>query len=154
MLSDEQLSQIRPRIRKVQLAAAGMMMFVLVLLPVVCFATDWKSVFGPAKMLTLIAAIGALGMFAMAGVISKIFGIRPPKQGDENVIPKLVNSLSIESLIRIALVEGAVFLNLLVFMIEPHIVSLVAAGIGFLLMLWFFPRQGSISKAVSKWLDA
>ena len=131
-----------------------MMMFIIVLAPVVLLSADLKSIFGPPKMLTLIAAIGALGMFSMAGVVSKIFGIQPPQQSDDQATIKLVNSLSTESLIRIALIEGAVFLNLLVFMLEPQIVSLVVAGIGFLMMLFYFPRNNSVLRKVTKWFEA
>ena len=154
MLSEDQQSQIRARVRQFQLAAIGMMIFVLVLLPLVLFTVDLKHIYGQAKLLTMIAAVGAIGMLAMATVVPKIFGGPTPNRPNDEAVRSMAYSLSLESLIRFALLEGAVFLNLIVFMLEPHIVSLTVAGIGFLLMLFFFPSSKRISSTIDRRLQS
>jgi len=149
MLSDEQTKRVGSKLFLVQIAAAAMMFSIVILVPVMCMIAQWETLTGTAKLLTMIASLAAICMYLMSAFVPKIFSTQPPAGlSDDAAVDSVLGMLSTETLIRFALIEGAAFMNLLVFMVEPHMASLIAAGIGFLMMLIFFPRKSKMISAI------
>ncbi len=145
MLSDEQIKRAESKIWMVQIATAAIMSTTVILTPIMLMIVQWETLTGPAKMLTTIAGFAAFCLYLMSTVISMIFSSKPADHlSDDAAIDSVFGMLSTETLIRFALINGAAFINLLVFMVEPHIASLIAAGIGLLMMLFYFPRKSKM----------
>ena len=153
MLTDEQVQQIRPRLLTIQAIAAALIVEVLFLAGVLSAIVDWENVADRVKMLTLIGMIAGVFIYALSIVVPRVFAsgtnLRPPtKVVDQYEIASTASTMMTEVLIRFALINGAIFLNLMVFCIEIHVASLVVAAIGLLLMVAFFPRQSNMISAI------
>ena len=149
MLTPEQIADIRPKLVLIQTIAAALIIGVVVFAAVIFAIVDWGNLNDRLKMLSLIGAVTGIFMFGLSIVAPKIFAsgrdAAPPADSDQsNAIKPILESLMAENLIRFALIEAAIFLNLMVFMIESHRAALVVVGIGILLMLICFPRQSKM----------
>jgi len=153
MLTDEQVQQIRPRLLTIQAVAAALIVGDLMFAGAISVVVDWENVAERVKMLTLIGMIAGVFIYALSIVVPKVFAsgtnLRPPtKVVDQEEIASTANTMMTEVLIRFALINGAIFLNLMVFLIEIHIASLVVAAIGLLLMVALFPRQSNMISTI------
>ena len=154
MLSDDQKAILRPRMLSTQIVAGALLLGVLVLSGIIFLMVDSERLGNPLRMLTLIASVTAAAMFGLSVVAPGMFASGTPAandndgSGNEAAIKTAANAIFVETLIRFFLIEAAIFLNLMVFFIEPHYASLVVSGIGVLLMLVFFPRQSKMAAAV------
>jgi hypothetical protein len=137
-----------------QIVAGALLVGVLILTGIIFLIVDSERLGNPLKMLTLIASVTAAAMFGLSVVAPGMFASGTPAsvETDESdrqaAIKTAANAIFVETLIRFFLIEAAIFLNLMVFFIEPHYASLVVVGIGVLLMLIFFPRQSKMAAAV------
>jgi hypothetical protein len=137
-----------------QIVAGALLVGVLILTGIIFLIVDSERLGNPLKMLTLIASVTAAAMFGLSVVAPGMFASGTPAsvENDESdrqaAIKTAANAIFVETLIRFFLIEAAIFLNLMVFFIEPHYASLVVVGIGVLLMLIFFPRQSKMAAAV------
>ncbi len=154
MLNDDQMTILRPRMLSTQIVAGALLVGVLILTGIIFLIVDSERLGNPLKMLTLIASVTAAAMFGLSVVAPGMFASGTPAsvETDESdrqaAIKTAANAIFVETLIRFFLIEAAIFLNLMVFFIEPHYASLVVVGIGVLLMLIFFPRQSKMAAAV------
>lgn len=154
MLNDDQMTILRPRMLSTQIVAGALLVGVLILTGIIFLIVDSERLGNPLKMLTLIASVTAAAMFGLSVVAPGMFASGTPAsvENDESdrqaAIKTAANAIFVETLIRFFLIEAAIFLNLMVFFIEPHYASLVVVGIGVLLMLIFFPRQSKMAAAV------
>ena len=154
MLSDEQNSRIAPKLRYARIAAAAMIFIIAVLIPVMCQITNWRFSTETAKMLTLIAAFASLMMFSMAIAIPFVFSGNPAsKLSGDAAVGSALGLFMTETFIQLALIQGAALMNLVVFSVEYHVVSLVMVGIALLLMLVCFPRAAKARKVIANKLD-
>jgi len=147
MLSKEQTQQVAPKLLATQLVIVAMLIGLIALVAVICFAlVDFDNLNPRIKMLTLIGFVAGMLLFGLSVVVPKIFATDVPVKGNDeaaesSAISAIVNAMFTENVARAAVIEGGVFLNAIVFMLEPHIASLVVIGIGVLLMLASFPLR-------------
>ena len=149
MLSDEQNSSIATRLRYVKIAAVVMVLIVCFLTPVMFQISNWQFLSASPKMLTIIAGFASLMLFSMSFAIPKIFSGSPaPSLNDKAALDSALGMFITETFIQFALLLGAALMNLVVYSVEHHIVSLAVAAIAVLLMLVFFPRTARTSSAI------
>ena len=155
MLSQEQQQQIAPKIQVAQIIGAAMVMGAIFFSVGICFVANWEEI-GVLKLITLIGAFTGFTIFVLSFIISFMFPKIPAGKeitvsGDENretaAIDSILRIMTTEAIVRAALIEGAILLNLMVFMLEPHLISLVVVGIGILLMAALIPWP---TKAMSR----
>jgi hypothetical protein len=149
MLSSEQVQQVRPRLLSIQIVSAALILSVSVFAVATSMIVDWENLNDRIKMLDLFASatgvlIFVLSIFAPGMFSSDITAASHSTSDQSSAVMAIANMILTENLIRFTLLEAAIFLNLMVFIIEPHIALLVVAGIGLLLMLVFFPRQSKM----------
>jgi uncharacterized membrane protein len=149
MLTPEQTENIRPKLAVIQMIAAALIVGVIVFAGVIFAIVDWENLNERIKMLSLFGAATGILMFGFSIVAPRVFASShhvalPAKPDQSEAIKPVLDSLMAEHIIRFALIEAAIILNLMVFMIEPHRAALVVVGIGILLMLIFFPRQSNM----------
>ena len=155
MPSDEQHGLIATRLRYVQIAAAAMVLVVCFLTPVMFQISNWKFSSASPKMLTIIAGFASLMLFSMSFSIPKIFSGSPtPGLTGKAALDSALGMFTTETFIQFALLEGAAFMNLIVYSVDHHIASLVVVAIAILLMLFFFPRSGRANSAINKKLGS
>ena len=69
---------------------------------------------------------------------------------EEGKIKSAVQSITVEYLVRFALVQAAFFTNLLVLMLDLHTVTLGIVGLATITFLFLFPFQSRFIRAVEK----
>jgi hypothetical protein len=158
MLTPEQITDIRPKLVVIQIIATALIIGVIVFAAVIFAIVDWGNLNARLKMLSLIGTVTGIFMFGLSIVAPKVFAsgndVAPPADSDQSdAIKSILDSLMAENVIRFALIEAAIFLNLMVFMIEPHRAALVVVGIGILLMLICFPRQSRMITTIENRLE-
>ncbi len=157
MVSDEQLALMRPKLATARIIAAALIVGVLIFTGLLFVIVDWEKLGEPLKLLTLIGAVTGVALFAMSIFAPGLFaggatiGTKDATDSEKEV-KSLANSFVVETLIRYFLIEGAIFLNLMVFMLEPHKASLIVVAIGVLLMLVSYPRQSALIARVENHL--
>lgn len=158
MLTPEQTNNVRPKLVSIQIIAAAMIVGALVFTAVICTLVDWANLNKHLKMLSLIGTVSGILMLGLSFVAPRVFAsgyeVSLPTDSDQSTaIKAILDTLVAENLIRFALIEAALFLNLMVFMIEPHRAGLVIVGIGVSLMLIYFPRQSKMISVIADRLD-
>lgn len=154
MLDQEQIKRIQPKLLFIQVIAGALILGALSFAAAMIVIVDWENLNDAVKMLTLFAGATGLFIFVMSIFVPMIFTSHPQATQatdgarENSAIDAAVTTLVTESLIRYALLEGGIFLNLMVLIIEPHLASLVVAGIGLLFMLALFPRQSKLISTI------
>lgn len=152
MLTEKQIHTIQPKFMLIVVLCATMILSVLVFATVVCVLTDWENLNDRIKMLTLFAAGTGIVIFGLSTVVPAMSipspQLRNLAKPDDETVNAMAGSLLTENLTRYMMVEGGIFLNLMVFLIEPHTGSLVIAGIGLLLQLVCFPRPAKLVSVI------
>lgn len=149
MLTPEQTTALRPKLFSIQLVAGALIAGAILFAAVIAAITDWNNFNDRFKLLSLIGTVSGILVLGLSLIVPKVFAsgdsdTLKPASNAQSAINDMIGSLTVETLIRFALIESAIMLNLMVVMIEPHRASLVIVGIGVLMMLIWFPRQSKM----------
>jgi MFS family permease len=166
MLTTEQVDRIRPKLNFIQMIVLAIVLGAVAFAAVVAAIVDWSNLASYMKMMSLIGMATGAGMFAIAfivpsliaetstAVVARELSNERREIDDNQAIDSIISSLSISQIIFFAIVEGAVFLNLLTFMLEHSKPSLIIVGLGLLIMLIAFPTKSRLQKRVANRLQA
>lgn len=112
---------------------------------------DWENAHTRIPMLVMIAAISAIGMYAMSFAAFQFFiGQARIEQRNDVGISSAASALLTSTVLRYALIEGGVMLNGLVFLLEDSFVNLGVGIFGILIMFAVFPKKADIESKVSQ----
>jgi F0F1-type ATP synthase membrane subunit c/vacuolar-type H+-ATPase subunit K len=155
MLTNEQHSQVLPKLTTILIIHVALVLGVVMFALIVGFLTDWSQLTNEAGMLPLMAAITGLMTYGMSFIMPKMLRgstaniaatLVKQKQSidipDQTILDVLVGNQMTSRIIAGALMEGGLFLNLVVFMIEPNTVSIAVFVIGILLFVFRTPLLG------------
>ena len=136
--------------------------------------TDWSEIGDPASpsMLALMGLIfGGMMMLLsfIVPVVSRRANIRQltdrhaspdlydksnaPLEKDDSVIHKLLATFQTSVVVRFAMIQGAIFLNLMLFILEKNPVNLIVGLVGLLLMLFLLPLPGRVWNFVENTIE-
>ena len=125
-----------------------------------CFLVQWDRLDYELSMLVLMALFFGLMMLGLSFLAPAILGSSSVKElagryaesedltDNSSLVDKLFGVFQTNLVIRFALIEAVLLLNLLVFMLEKNPLNLVVVGLGLLMMLGFFP----FSSRVTSWI--
>lgn len=155
MLTAEQQNKIQPKLKTILIIYSALGMGMLSLGGVIAAIVDWKKLSTEADMMALMGAIAGLMTFGMSFIVPKLMSANPAeiaasltKQNGTTAVPPeqiingLVSNYTNSRIIAGALLEGGVFLNLILLLIEPTTVSIAVVSIGFLIFVFRFPFLG------------
>ena len=149
MINDEQLEAIRPRLMINTIIGAAILMGGLMFGAVIGSTADWSLIGQPTKMLNTLGAGTAIVMYGLAFGVPQLFprvpetsAPDPSDPGFQAGLQQIAGLLTTETITRFAILEGGVFLNITVFMLEPRWITAIAAGLGLLIMLFILPLPG------------
>jgi len=161
-LTEFQVTQVKQALVTMRLIFAGLPMGAIIFFLIVMVLSLGEAWTGE---LTPLSAIGILVGFASmgaSGVVLKLvqtrqyeglkqsFGIadRSPHKTDQwtdQQVKSLLGMWQTTSIIRVAVIEGALFLNLVATLVDRNFLSLGIIGCLFLAMLGLFPRRHSLA---------
>ena len=121
---------------------------------VIAAIVDWDNVSTDLKMITLFGAATAVSMYVLSFVIPMVMSSSsadapPVPTVDDQQLDSAFQTYLSSHIIHCAMLEGGIFLNLMVFMIERSLISLIVAGLGFGILLVAFPSNSRIASRVS-----
>ena len=154
MLASEQITRITPKLRVIQLTSAAILVGAVVFACMVMAIVDWDAITGNIKMMTLIGAVTGLCCFGLAFIAPRLANSSTTHVAaqlltknaraeidDAKIIDAQLENFSSASVMFAAIVEAAVFLNLITFLLEQSTAALVIVGIGFVLLIFNFPLR-------------
>lgn len=152
MLSDQQLTHVKRRLIAMQFVALAMFVGSLVFAFLVMSIADWSVIYEPLKLFNYMGGATALLLYCISFGATILLPRLPDKTPSSNekdaslaeetkAINGILALLTTETVVRYALFQGGIFLNVMVFMLEPRWATLAVAAIGMVLMLVCFPLK-------------
>lgn len=164
MLTPEQTSKVSQKLMTLRIIGFAMVMGCVMFAGIILMAlVNFEELMANENLnlLTLIAAGTGVLLMLMSFVIPVLFGneVKIKDVNDEaevdRAVGKITDGLITEKVIRKALLEAAVFINLTVLILDAHKVSIIVAVIGLVLLLFTIPFGGSFfSKVEQRLADA
>lgn len=104
------------------------------------------------SMLVMLAAFTGMVSYGLSFVVAAIF--KSPVLSDETPtdaqVKKAASQIASSHVTRSAIIEGGVFLNLMVLLLERNFISVAVIALGFLLLCVLFPTHGRFVNAISR----
>jgi hypothetical protein len=157
MLAPAQITRITPKLWMVQLTSLAILVGACAFAFMVLAIMDWEAITGNIKMMTLIGAVTGLCCFGLAFIAPRLAisstthvaaqlltkNVRT-EIDDAKIIDAQLENIASANIMFAAIVEAAVFLNLVTLLLEQSTAALVIVGIGFLLLIFNFPIKHRI----------
>jgi len=104
------------------------------------------------NMLVMLAAFTALVSYGLSFVVASIFNqpVAADEVPSEAQIKKAAQQIANSHVIRSAIIEGGIFLNLMVLLLERNFISVAVIALGFLLLCVLFPTHSRFTNAISR----
>lgn len=162
MFSNQPNQPLKAKLRLIQWFAIAMLLGVGIFTGLISVMADWNHLNENLKLLNLLAAGTGIFLFMLSAFAAKAFSSpSQPKQPGSKATPldspaalQAASALFMEIVLCYCLINGGIFLNLMVFVVEPHLVSFVIAAAGILVMLLFFPRQSRMISKIERQIDS
>lgn len=151
-LTQEQLDRIRQPGLTLKIICgaliAGPCMFSVML----CVILDFNSLDIDLGMLVLLAASSGAVMYSMSYIAFKVLSAHTASKNDST--ESHFQTLQTAWIVRFAIAEGAVFLNLLVTFAEHSLITMFVALVGLLVMVIGFPRTVVVEELMEERLQS
>jgi len=156
MLSQEQIEKLAPRVKVFQIICGSMIAGVLTM-TLLMFVMKGEPKFNQSLgIIPLIGIAMALTCFVVSFVAPRIVQNSmvgemskdaADKSSEDGTMLKMFGAIQSSRIIKFALIEGALFTNVIFWYLEGSVFNLAAVGFGLLLMVFAFP---TVNKCVSK----
>ena len=165
MLKQDQIDSLSTNIRVAQIIAIALTVGVLVAGCVFASLVPWGETH---TRLTVMAAVGvffAISSAVLAMVLPRIIEASAARVAATEFKHSDGKTLSVQGLktvaqqfqttqiMKMAIIEGAAFLNILIFFIDKSQLALIAAGVCVLLLVFSFPTANKFISSVENQLD-
>lgn len=121
---------------------------------IVIFGLVPEALNSKPNMLVMLAAFTGMVFYGLSFIVAAIFN--QPVPADEvptdAQVKKAASQIANSHVIRCAIIEGGIFLNLMVLLLERNFISAAVVALGFLLLCVLFPTHGRFSNAISRQL--
>lgn len=151
----EMIPRIRPSVRLMQVITMVLVMSPILFIAVILAAIDTESLHTEPKMLVLLAAatgvVNYLLSFFFGPAFRKSVNASDPVQYAD--VKTLLAGLKTSHIIQCAMIEGGIYLNLVVLLLDHGWFNLYIAGLGMVLMIFLFPTNGRTVRKIEKGLN-
>ena len=157
MLSDQQFQFVRSKLQVFQFIVGAMIGGVLVLALVTNLLFPWAQAAMDISMLPLLGAAASFFSIILSFLLPALAANSVPKFSEDDTVDQQQECLSeaanvfiVGRMIRVVLLEGGCFLNLIVYLLEQSHLSLIAAAVGLFVLMLSFPA----AFVMRRWLEA
>lgn len=157
MLSDQQFQFVRSKLQVFQFIVGAMIGGVLVLVLVTNLLFPWAQAAMDISMLPLLGAAASFFSIILSFLLPALAANSVPKFSEDDTVDQQQECLSeaanvfmMGRMIRVVLLEGGCFLNLIVYLLEQSHLSLIAAAVGLFVLMLSFPA----AFVMRRWLEA
>lgn len=169
-LTENQARRIASKIRVAQLVWVALVFGVLVFAGMLAMIANWEEASSSVKMMTLMGAATGVALCLFSFLVPFFFSSSVMERGqiagrhespvtdaepieNDKVVDSAFQLYLTSQVAAWAMVEAAIFLNLMVFMIESGYVSVSVAGLGLVVLLASFPFGFRVLKKVASRYD-
>ena len=158
MLNVEQTATIAQKSRAIQITSAGIVIGAVLFAAVIVSIVNWEEVTTDVPLMTLIGTVTGVSLFMLSFVVPRVAAassvqatahqLAQEKRSvdDGRTLLELAQQLTINQILFAALIEGAIFLNLIVFLLDKSQASLIVVAIGLAILILGFPTGSRIEK--------
>ena len=162
MLSNSQAESLRPRIRTMQLIVAAMMIGVLFTFFLLMSVREAPRFTRELDVLTLIGLVPALSVFSAIFFVQivqnklavKNLGSQFSGEADDPIVNKAAELYQTNLIIRVALIEGTTFLNVLLYFITGSVFNAGVVGLGVVMLGLQLPTFGRVIANIDGMIDS
>lgn len=141
-LTQEQLQQLSKSGLMIKIICGALLASVCTFVLILFMIVDFDELNTDLDMLVLLAASSGAVMFSLSFVAFKVLSAQTAAK-DESLMAHF-QVLQTAWIVRFAIIEGAIFMNLIVTMAENSLITMFVAVFGVLLMLIGFPRSEKV----------
>ena len=104
------------------------------------------------NVLVMLAAFTAMVLYGLSFVVAAVFNqpVAADEVPSENQVKKASTQIANSHVIRCAIIEAGILLNLMVLLLERNFISVAVVVLGFWLLCVLFPTHGRLANAVSR----
>lgn len=137
---------LQGQVRIMQIITIALMMGAVLFLVTILAITDLDEINSKLKMLITLGGATGLLMYGISFMISWALSPSPITTAAPSAeqVKAASGSIMTIHIFRLAVIEGAIYLNLIVFFLEKSLISLAVVGLGMLLMASLFPTARRI----------
>lgn len=151
----EMMSLVKPVVKVLQIITLALAMGAFLFGVIVIGVAGTHGLHTGPKMLILMAAGTGMFLYLLSFPLSAAFANRvnasdPPDEAD---VRKIMAGLQTSHIIKSAMIEGGVYLNLIVLLLDHGLFNLWVAGLGIVLLVLQFPTLGRFVGRVEKGLN-
>ena len=156
MLRQDQIDSIAPVIQTTQIINAALIMGLLVFGAVAATIVTWDDVHMNFTIMPVVGLLFALMGVGISVVVPRLIDVSAArttagqmKTGEhksigEKGIQRIAGQFQVRHIVQMALIEGAAFMNLLLFVIDHSLVALIVAGLCLMFLFVGFPSSNRI----------
>lgn len=154
-LPTEMITRIKPSVRTMQVITMALAMGPILFIAAIFAAIDTEDLHTFPKMLILLAAATGIVSYLLSFFFGPVFrksvnAADPVEYAD---VRTLMAGLQTSHIVQCAMIEGGIYLNLIVLLLDHGLFNLYIAGLGMVLLLFLFPTAGRTVRAIEKGLN-
>ncbi len=154
-MNPEMITRIRPSIKTMQGISLALIMGPFLFVAVILAAIGTEDLHTEPKMLILLAAATGLLNYVLSFFFGPVFrktvNATDPVQLSD--VKTVVGGMQTSHIIQCAMIEGGIYLNLVVLLLDHGMINLVIGALGTLLLLLLFPTEGRTVRGIEKRLN-
>lgn len=151
----EMIAQIQPSVKTMQVITMALAMVPILFIAVILAAINTESLHTEPKMLILMAAATGVVSYLLSFFFGPAFrkSVNASEPVEYSDVKTLLAGLQTSHVIQCAMIEGGIYLNLVVLLLDHGWVSLYVAGVGMVLLVFLFPTKGRTVRKIEKGLN-
>ncbi len=133
----------------------ALMMAPILFIAVILAAINTDNLHSEPKMLILLAAATGVVSYLLSFFFGPAFRktVNASEPVDYTDVKTLLSGLQTSHVIQCAMIEGGIYLNLVVLLLDHGWVNLYIAGLGIVLLAFLFPTQSRTVRGIEKGLN-
>ena len=133
----------------------ALVMAPILFIAVILAAINTESLHTEPKMLILLAAATGIVNYVLSFFFGPAFrkSVNASEPVEYSDVRTLLSGLQTSHIIQCAMIEGGIYLNLVVLLLDHGLFNLYIAGLGMVLLMLLFPTEGRTVRRIEKGLN-
>ena len=151
----DMIPRIQPSVRTMQVITMALVMGPILFIAVILAAINTASLHSEPKMLILLAAATGVVNYLLSFFFGPAFrkSVNASDPVEYSDVKTLLAGIQTSHIIQSAMLEGGIYLNLVVLLLDHGWMNLYVAGIGMVLLMFLFPTEGRLVRQIEKGLN-
>ncbi len=145
ILKPEQIDAVEPTIKSTRVICLALIVGVAIANITIFAFTNWNLINTKLDGIGIVVLACGILMYAMSFVIPDLITCKQPaSKTDQQRLLRLANDYQRKTLVQYSLLEGAAFMNLILFLVTQNVLLLGMVVLALVQMIAVFPKLDSI----------